>query len=1496
VSGERQIRNRYLAVIATNDFDDKSYPPLTEVAAEVKLITEWFTDANLGDRRFVPTSPKLPANPGLKEISDLFTEAPNQGLWDAHNAAVVYITGHGVVPEKGDGEHYLILKETDSRRLSHTAIDTKGLLKWLADTDIENLLVIIDVCYAGQVAEQLAWRARESWLILPSSLDNQQAEQGALVRAIAHYLDTAKQFNTEDRHLPVGLFVDVLNQHLPGNQTIPMIYKSQRPGSGKNYEHDQHPCLPNPAYDPHDELVPIRPELQAVALPKALLDLHNQADGQVPTDDSPGWLFTGRERLMRELTSAVGKCGVTIVTGSAGSGKSAMLSRLVTLSDPGFRDLYARELAGVPEELMPLPGSVDVALSALGRANWQVMTKIRHDLLIPLPPGGYHEQLHANRVALSKFLDARKTPVTIIIDALDEADARAELVSGVLSPLVRDHPEKLCLILGVRSLGSDSTSAGASGKAEGNPLGELMSPELGARLIAVDDDQWWSQADVTTFVRNILMNTADSPYRNADGAAMDDLAQVISKLARRSYLVARIAAETAAEKKQILAPDDPVLLASLNEGLLGVFRQDLQLHLDKDDWQRGIVLLRALAFSRGTGLPRRLIWPTVADALEACEDSEQRYGDRDISWLLKSRLSAYLRTDQRDDLTVYRLVHDELRKILRYRWRDLLEPADAEGRPEADEVEIRAVEACIADELHNRLARVKKTDAVNRVVQPYIRRRLAEHALAGGVLKECIQPALLPYLDLARLRRAVGASPMRRRLEENIPWLTVIRQVTHLWDWSKPARNAAAIAMWAKLNEPDLPGPATEAESVGGPWQVDWAVRPLDLGDVLGHHKEIVRAVATAQLGERPVAVTGGEDGLLFVWDLKTGSLYRDRAPIEIVTANVKERAILAVAAVQIPDSRTIAVTGGADGSVRIWDLRSGLAIGEPLSISGKKIVAVMVTSLPDQRVVITAADEPGTVMTWDLATGEPVGASLSCGERNALGLTSALVDGMLLGLATGIDSGLQLWDLLTGRKTGDRLTGHPLGAAPGTRTFQGGPVVAALARGSRDVAITGNGDGLLLWDLRERTAIQERLPGGDGPIRSLAMARLDDGRILAVTGGSTTVQVWDLIAGEPVGGLLPGHDGSVDAIAITAMSDGSALAISGSRDTSVRAWEVPDAAFAPRRPSQQIGIVEAVATAQPPGEQPIAVTGSGTAVQVWDLERGGDPLQLTGHDSPVVSVTTAELPDRVLVTAGHWDGWISTWWATGGQPFEPAELGDLGAAASLATAILDDGRPIVLAGGWDGEVRLWDPVAGAPAGEPLRGHTDIVVAVCVTTSSEDRTLVVSGSKDGHVMVHDLAAHLDSAGPPLVDTDIGAEVASLAVLTGDPDRIVVGGEDGQVRLLDLHDGTPVGAVEACPGPVAAIATGRQGDRCLVFTGGEDALVQAWDVSAVRPDKEVPPVPGPVSVMRPLGEVLPVPGPVLSMVLRAGRPGSTELASLVVGGTGVAVARLHQGGR
>ena len=699
------------------------------------------------------------------------------------------------------------------------------------------------------------------------------------------------------------------------------------------------------------------------------------------------------------------------------------------------------------------------------------------------------------------------------------------------------------MLIGVRSPGGEGVTRRDETMAV-EPLADLVAAELAAEPIQVDRDPWWQQDDVDAFVRDILANTPDSPYRG-QSAVIAGVVRAIGTVAGPSYLMAKVAADSLAKRHEAVAADDPAWLAALDAGLFGVFHDDLGASVPaRRERHRGVTLLRAVAFARGNGTPWTQVWPELATAVDASQGETSRYGDRDVEWLLGSRLSAYLVRDRQDDLTVYRLLHDQLQETLRSQWRRLMTEPVPQGKsgddpPPASEQDIAAVEEQIAMRLSPRL---RATVAVNQAISPYVRRHLAEHALVGGVLAEAVPVEFLPYLDLGRLRAALGTSPDRRRLEEEVAWLPVLRQITHLWDWDRPVRNAAAIEMWTALTGARLPG------QVGGPWRVHWAVGPPDNGSVLGKHDVEVSVAAVADLAETPVAVTGGPDGKLHIWDLGKGALYRE--PVETGAS------IRSLTTSYLPDGRAVAVTGGADGTIWTWDLRTGREARPPLSAGHAAVVALTTGVLPGERLVVVAADTTNTIRVWDLTSGEPIGTPVITEPGMALGLAVARVEKQVLGLATGEDSGLLIWDLATGDRIGDRLGSHPARIRSTTHTIPGGRAIATAALDGRPVAITGNGNGLLFWDLRDRVPVRERLAGNDGKVRWLAVIQRKNGRFIGVTGGNSAVRAWDLTAGEPAGELLNGHDGSVEAVAVIESADGT-VAVSASRDATVRAWEI---------------------------------------------------------------------------------------------------------------------------------------------------------------------------------------------------------------------------------------------------------------------------------------------------------------------------------------------------
>ena len=102
-------------------------------------------------------------------------------------------------------------------------------------------------------------------------------------------------------------------------------------------------------------------------------------------------------------------------------------------------------------------------------------------------------------------------------------------------------------------------------------------------------------------------------------------------------------------------------------------------------------------------------------------------------------------------------------------------------------------------------------------------------------------------------------------------------------------------------------------------------------------------------------AVSGGDDGTVRVWDLDTGE------PLHTLAGHDGQVGAVAVSA----DGRR-AVSGGDDGTVRVWDLDTG----QPLhALAGHDGPVRAVAVSADGRRAVSGGDD-GTVRVWDLDTG----------------------------------------------------------------------------------------------------------------------------------------------------------------------------------------------------------------------------------------------------------------------------------------------------------------------------------------------------------------------------------------------------------------------------------------------------------------------------------------------------------------------------------------------
>jgi len=670
--GENVARRHFLAV-ATGTYDDRSWAPMPEVYGQVATIREWLCAPELGNRRFIPVWSELADDPTEDQIRARLRNLARDRAWSEDDAVVLVVAGHGV---EEDGSHYLVLRDSDSRMVASTALRTSDLISWLADSPVQELLVIMDSDFAQDMTFDAFRFNRElgrHWLMLPTVTTDHGHASGELLSAMGRFI---KQLRTpegrrygEGPYIDASHFVQDLQALLGEGEVVTPLYGGQLDGP--------HVCLPNPHYRGIEGVITSAAR-HSLALALSDLNTHwGPRSRGVASDDEAGWLFTGRASLMRALiAAATGRPRATVVTGGAGSGKSAALARLVTLSDEDFVKTHAAEVVAIPDELRPPVGAVDAAVLATGKLPGQILTQICQFLAVPPPTSSQAEPTIDQRlVAWHAWLVAQPKPITLVIDGLDEATDPQALVRDVLSRLEPEPGQpRMRLLVGVRSLAAaDDVGTGMARPADGTSLVDAAESTLRASRLAVDEAPWWDQNDVVLYVESILRNTPRSLYPSAGPDVMKAVAAAVGERAGRSFLVARIAASSLADRDSVISLDDPAWLAALDSGVLGVFRDDLHHSIgDEEDRRRAVVLLRAVAYAKGAGLPWRGVWPLVAYAVD---DEGRHYGDTDISWLLRSRLGGYLITDREEDTTVYRLFHDMLRSTLRDRWRELLAPS-----------------------------------------------------------------------------------------------------------------------------------------------------------------------------------------------------------------------------------------------------------------------------------------------------------------------------------------------------------------------------------------------------------------------------------------------------------------------------------------------------------------------------------------------------------------------------------------------------------------------------------------------------------------------------------------------------------------------------------------------------------------------------------------------------------------------------------------------------
>ncbi|WP_405936417.1 tetratricopeptide repeat protein [Streptomyces sp. NBC_00726] len=639
-------------------------------------------------------------NPSAQAFDDESEEWSSGWLatGDSKPALIIW-SGHGV---RVDGQTRLVLSDlrraagserwrTRARRQAVTADD---LVSTALDSGAEHVLLIIDTCYAGGGAvpalglalsrweEESAPPGHAKWLGFLASCRSHETSDGSgpLLAALTRVLKEgpagdAYRSAWSARNALVGGpdLLDAIATRWEGEGQTPV------PATAGEWR----PAFPNPLHSP--------------GAPARLVEHLVQAARGVGHLEE-GWFFTGRTRVLGRIVEWLDTDapGLFLVTGPAGCGKSAVLGRIATLSDPEQRARAVEN--GALRDGDPDPGvRPERTLAAVHLRDLtpsQAAVRLARALGLPRPRGTDDFRAEVRELA---------PPPVLVMDGLDEVPAEhtQSMIEELVFPLSRSVP----VLLGSRE------RVFRNRLKDNETLVQALARHIGAGVTTVDlEAEPHTREDIGEYVRRRCeaAPVAESLAREA-GAAIAERATDVGG----GFLFARLVTSTVLAR--VASGEDGSLLTELPDSIDAAFANELRAvpARVRDD---GTVLpsaawdlLTALAWTVGQGMPAGGVWEAVAGAL----GGGVVYDETDVDWAL-SAFGRYIVEDAEEGQAVYRLYHREFVAYLKRR----KGPGGAAG-----EVVLRTL-----------VDLVKRQGLVGdwSGVDPYVTRGLVEHAVRCG--------------------------------------------------------------------------------------------------------------------------------------------------------------------------------------------------------------------------------------------------------------------------------------------------------------------------------------------------------------------------------------------------------------------------------------------------------------------------------------------------------------------------------------------------------------------------------------------------------------------------------------------------------------------------------------------------------------------------------------------------------------------------------------------
>ncbi|MEU8542393.1 AAA family ATPase [Streptomyces sp. NPDC048717] len=1312
---------------------------------------------------------------------------------------IVHFAGHGVLRGR---VLYLPVHDTRPTDLPGSAIDVG---RWLNEvehgSDQSPVLLLLDVCGAGaatdyQLFQDVPEGDRKTWVIAACTAD-ESAYAARFTKAAAQALERLRlghwDISPALSHVPVETVADEIARELGRlgegyPQTV--VHSPRRAASLPVPEFFANPAFSTDGWQRLRGRLRLAVRELAAEFDPGLDPVHflTRASGRLGDASAiTGSLFTGRTRELTRIRSWLASNEpLLLVTGSPGSGKSALLGVTVFLSHNQLAELSTGLVGRIPAQYRPERRYPTlVAVHARHRSRDEVVASI----LAQLNPEKSKPTVANSEQALDELKRIAQDlpePVVLILDAVDEALESDRIVSLLRTELLRTH----------RSDGSPAFRA-LVGMRPPQTDGHQVWDVPGAHERVLDLDTSSSAEDLTGDLTTYIADILYSAPGYEDQALRESVARAVATAIahspdRSTFLVAALFADFL----RTGVPLNPAeAVAQLPQSLPHLLELHLRNTLDDDPWMRHLMV--GLAQARGQGMPLELVAAAAtAAAMAAGHELRPLTPGEAHEKLATARF--YLRTSiDSDGRQLYRFFHETITEHFRN--------AGAEFEGYADTL------------FHELLATVPGRWAAEGprwdLAAPYLLRHLMEHAVAapyGSAVDHLfLDPEYLVHADHSSIREAVHRTRTPAARRAGVAYRTAFGRFDsgNRFGQRMPleTRRAKLRQSLATYRAAELTRGLRDERAVLRPhWST--GVSEESLLYVIGEDElgTSVSALALGSSGRRLLTVFAGTDGSLQAWDVTPSP---DTAFRHFSAPRTGEGTITQMAIMDL-DEQAVIVSVTGQNVLQMYDL----ATGSPLAnahLDGERVSALALVGTGDQA-VLAVGRVSGEISLVGLLD-ETFGTIFDTVEAGNAAIAS------LLGLESE-DGSLRFHFVPAAPQDHEPRVVRHLDKRPVTISSEGplqevrilpvnarAPLFSLIAYHPVMYAVRGNGE-----TVHVVTGAQDR------GVRLADIRRVDRFQLALTAHRDGNMRVWDLDVCPRFGhGQDHGHHTTVLG---TIRLGNSELVLSAELASGeVKAWDLITGSQ--DHELSDLGELSHVATVTTDTASYVVTVTKENELDTWNVLE--DDLASTVRlPAPATSLAAVPHGDSVWAVVGGADGSIRVWDTSKQSPFRVLSSVEGPVTQLVAGNVGSDSLLISVHN--ERTACLWS------LADSTLLHSITLDRIEAIATHDGRLFAAERSSDGdQVRVWDLATASLIGSAPVTDP----QVVTVSQVNGRPVLVAAVGEEA-VQAWDAESGDLLGHPVPVPGQVHALVPYKSG--VLVGTTAGHVAALGWACSATAP--------------------------------------------------------------